>query len=168
MWQNFDLLHVFQPMTLHFWNWLKELKIFYISYIIAQLVRQSRLNYQPNQGKYSHNPSCCVQQGLEIHGLEQCGPWRYTVFNWFPKHLRYTVLGQKPWRCTVFFKKQCNIKASVNLKVTVTLLFIVRNHVKLRGFSKDSLLFCGFWLWAWRISWGLQTCIAERSKVPNG
>ena len=34
-----------------------------------------------------------VQQGLEIHGLEECGPWRYTVFNWFPKHLRYTVLG---------------------------------------------------------------------------
>ena len=44
----------------------------------------------------------------------------------------------------------------------------VRNHVKLRGFSKDTLLFGGFWLWAWRISWGLQTCIAERSKVPNG
>ena len=34
-----------------------------------------------------------IQQGLEIHGLEECGPWRYTVFNWFPKHLRYTVLG---------------------------------------------------------------------------
>ena len=44
----------------------------------------------------------------------------------------------------------------------------VRNHVKLRGFSKDTLLFGGYWLWAWRISWGLQTCIAERSKVPNG
>ena len=28
----------------------------------------------------------------------------------------------------------------------------VRNHVKLRGFSKDTLLFGGFWLWAWRIS----------------
>ena len=37
-----------------------------------------------------------VQQGLEIHGLKECGPWRYTVFNWIPKHLRYTVLGQKP------------------------------------------------------------------------
>ena len=46
--------------------------------------------------------------------------------------------------------------------------YSVRNHVKLRGFSKDTLLFGGFWLWAWRISWGLQTCIAERSKVPNG
>ena len=44
----------------------------------------------------------------------------------------------------------------------------VRNHVKLRGFSKDTLLFGEFWLWAWRISWGLQTCIAERAKVPNG
>ena len=43
-----------------------------------------------------------VQQGLEIHGLEECGPWRYTVFNWFPKHLRYTDFGQKPWRYTVF------------------------------------------------------------------
>jgi hypothetical protein len=27
-----------------------------------------------------------VQQGLEIRGLEECGPWRYTVLNWFPKH----------------------------------------------------------------------------------
>ena len=43
-----------------------------------------------------------VQQGLEIHGLEECGPWRCTVFNWFPKHLRYTDFGQKPWRYTVF------------------------------------------------------------------
>ena len=34
-----------------------------------------------------------VQQGLEIHGLEDCRPWRYTVFNWFPKHVRYTVFG---------------------------------------------------------------------------
>ena len=24
-----------------------------------------------------------VQQGLEIHGLKEHGPWRYTVFNWF-------------------------------------------------------------------------------------
>ena len=37
-----------------------------------------------------------IQQGLEIHGLEEHGPWRYTVFNWIPKHLRYTVLDQKP------------------------------------------------------------------------
>ena len=37
-----------------------------------------------------------IQQGLEIHGLEEHGPWRYTVFNWFPKHLRYTDFGQKP------------------------------------------------------------------------
>jgi hypothetical protein len=35
-----------------------------------------------------------IQQGLEIHGLEKCGPWRYTVFNWVPKHLRYTVLAK--------------------------------------------------------------------------
>ena len=37
-----------------------------------------------------------LQQGLEIHGLKECGPWRCTVFNWFPKHLRYTDFGQKP------------------------------------------------------------------------
>ena len=37
-----------------------------------------------------------IQQGLKIHGLEEHGPWRYTVFNWISKHLRYTVLGQKP------------------------------------------------------------------------
>ena len=45
-----------------------------------------------------------IQQSLEIHGLEEHGPWRYTVFNWISKHLRYTVLGQKPWRCTVFLE----------------------------------------------------------------
>ena len=33
-----------------------------------------------------------IQQGLEIHGLKEHGPWRYTVF------------GQKPWRCTVFLE----------------------------------------------------------------
>ena len=46
--------------------------------------------YTPFQFK-RHN----LQQGLEIHGLKECGPWRCTVFNWFPKHLRYTDLGQK-------------------------------------------------------------------------
>ena len=51
----------------------------------------------------------------------------------------------------------------------------VRNHVKLlhvyksgRGFSKGTVLCGGYKLWAWQISWELQTCIAERSKVPNG
>ena len=33
-----------------------------------------------------------VQQSLVIHGLEECGPWRYMVYSWIPKHLRYTVL----------------------------------------------------------------------------
>ncbi len=48
-----------------------------------------------------------IQQGLEIRGLEKCGPQRYTVFNWISKHLRYTIFGQKPWRYTVFwFKKK--------------------------------------------------------------
>jgi hypothetical protein len=32
-----------------------------------------------------------VQQGLEIHGLKECGPWRYTVFNWVPKHFVHFV-----------------------------------------------------------------------------
>ena len=50
---------------------------------------------------YSHG--MLVQQGLEIHGLKECGPWRYTVCNWFPKYLRYTDLDKKPWRCTVFY-----------------------------------------------------------------
>ena len=39
---------------------------------------------------------------------------------------------------------------------------------KTRGFSKDTVLCGGYWLWAWQISGGLQTCIAKRSKVPNG
>ena len=34
-------------------------------------------------------------------------------------------------------------------------------------FSEDTQLGGGYWLWAWQISWGLQACIAERSKVPN-
>ena len=37
----------------------------------------------------------CIQQGLEIHGLEECGPWRYTVFNWFPKTLEIHCFGLK-------------------------------------------------------------------------
>ena len=52
---------------------------------------------------------------------------------------------------------------------------LVRNHAKLlhvyksrRGFSKGTVLCGGYKLWAWQISWALQTCIAERSKVPNG
>ena len=55
----------------------------------------------------------------------------------------------------------------------------VRNYVKLEipsfvmnfnsggVFSKDTQLGGGYWLWAWQISWGLQVCITERSKVPN-
>jgi hypothetical protein len=37
----------------------------------------------------SRNAVKDLQQGLEIHGLKECGPWRYTVLNWFSKHLRY-------------------------------------------------------------------------------
>ena len=45
---------------------------------------------------------------------------------------------------------------------------VVRNRVKLGVFYKDTLLCGGYWLWAWQNSWGLQTCIAKKSKVPNG
>ena len=45
---------------------------------------------------------------------------------------------------------------------------VVCNHVKLGGFSKGTVQGGGYWLWAWQISGGLQTCIAERWKVPNG
>ena len=31
-----------------------------------------------------------LQQGLEIHGLKEHGSWKYAVFNWIPKHLRYS------------------------------------------------------------------------------
>ena len=44
----------------------------------------------------------------------------------------------------------------------------VRNHVKLGVLSKGIVLCGGCWLWACQISGGLQNCIAERSKVPNG
>ena len=44
-----------------------------------------------------------IQQGLEIHGLKECGPWRCTVFNWFPKHLRYAVFSPKALKMHVFF-----------------------------------------------------------------
>ena len=30
-----------------------------------------------------------LQQGLEICGLEQCGPWRYRVFNWIQKYFDF-------------------------------------------------------------------------------
>ena len=34
--------------------------------------------------------------------------------------------------------------------------------------NQGTVLCGGNWLWAWQITWALQTCIAERSKVPNG
>ena len=50
----------------------------------------------------------------------------------------------------------------------ITKHFPMRNHVKLGVFSKGTVLCGGCWLWAWQISGGLQTCIAERSNVLNG
>ena len=41
---------------------------------------------------------------------------------------------------------------------------VVRNHVKLRGFSKDTLLFGGYWLWAWRISWNCRPALPKGRK----
>ena len=40
----------------------------------------------------------------------------------------------------------------------------MHNHVKLGVFSKGTVLCGGCWLWAWLISGGLQTCIAESIK----
>lgn len=75
--------------------------------------------------------------------------------------------------CYIFGKfKTAKVVLGQNIVLS---LKTVRNHVKLmhvvnsrRGFSKGTVLWGGCWLWAWQISWGLQTCIAERSKVPNG
>ena len=54
------------------------------------------------------------------------------------------------------------INACVHVKLEIHLFVMNFNST---GFS---LLCGGYWLWACRISLGLQTCIAERSKVPNG
>ena len=27
-----------------------------------------------------------IRQGLKICGLKECGPWRFTVFSWFPNN----------------------------------------------------------------------------------
>ena len=44
----------------------------------------------------------------------------------------------------------------------------MRNHVKTRGLSKG--YHTVWWMLAMGLAdlWGLQICIAERSKVPNG
>ena len=81
-----------------------------------------------------------LQQGLEIHGLKECGPWRYTVFNWIPKHLRYTDFGQRPCRYTVFWKKTVHLQGfwtkSVYLKITVATQYKV---------YKDACLMTAWW-----------------------
>ena len=67
--------------------------------LIAHVEQVSLHDAKDNAGSYAtaaKKPKLDVQQGLEIHGLKEHGPWRYMVFNWFPKHLRYTVFGQKP------------------------------------------------------------------------
>ena len=87
------------------WRWAKGQKIPEQLNMISIIMFRNLYWLSPSKvGYYSKNSvqKFSVQQGLEIHGLEECGPWRYTVLNWIPKHLRYTVFGQKPWRCTVF------------------------------------------------------------------
>ena len=42
------------------------------------------------------------------------------------------------------------------------------NFQQLGVFSKGTILYVGSWLWAWFISGGFQTCIAERTKVSKG
>ena len=71
--------------------------------------------------------------------------------NWkcFLAYLRFIINQRK--KNYLYF----NADASIFLRFFLSMKThpqIVRNHVKLRGFSKDTLLFGGFWLWAWRIS----------------
>ena len=85
-----------------------------------------------------------VQQGLEIHGLEEHGPWSYTVFDWIPKHLRCTVLGQKPWRYTVFDQKpwRCTVFRINACKNSLNGLLCHQNH---RYLATISLKTCENW-----------------------
>ena len=55
-----------------------------------------------------------TQQDLEIHGLEECGPQRYRVFDWIQKDLRYMDFGQKPCRY-IFFEKKIPLVHRCNL-----------------------------------------------------
>ena len=76
--------------------------------LVFQFISESVANFNPKSKTMKITPfhlaaqrghfNICklIQQGLEIHGLKECGPWGYTVFNWFSKHLRYTDFGQKP------------------------------------------------------------------------
>jgi hypothetical protein len=71
-----------------------------------------------------------------------------------------------------------NYPSKTLLRLHITEVFrytkycFVRNHVKLGVLSKGTLLHGRCWLWVdagyGQISGGLQTCIAKRSKVPNG
>ena len=93
-WGQSILFHQLFFYFLYVLNWI--VKFFCLLVCGVRVFALNKANLT-NSSKWNY-----VQQGLEIHGLKECGPWRYTVFNWIPKHLRYTVFDQKPWRCTVF------------------------------------------------------------------
>ena len=55
----------------------------------------------------------------------------------------------------------------INLKNNLTSLFYSLSKIHLLWIS-TAVLFGGFWLRDWKISWGWQICITKRSKVPKG
>ena len=60
------------------------------------------------------------------------------------------------------------ISYSMRNLVKLEICSFVMNFNSKGIFSKDTVLCDGYWLWAWQISGGLQTCIPIRSKVPDG
>ena len=43
----------------------------------------------------------------------------------------------------------------------------MRNHVILGVFFQDTLICDGYWLWAWRFSWGVQNADLHCRKVES-
>ena len=58
-----------------------------------------------NKINFSPNVSLCFKPLVNPkqlqQGLKKCGPQRYTVLNWIPKHLRYMDFDQTPCRYMV-------------------------------------------------------------------
>ena len=102
---------------------------------------------------FQHFTRLDTQQGLEIHGLEECGSWRCMVFNWVPKHLRYPIIlskstcyysENKNFRflksqfghfCSDRFKNVCNrIDPSADFHHCVPLCISANNSILLQTF----------------------------------
>ena len=76
----------------------------------------------------------------------------------------YSIAGLVWWdkvHQVTLFKEQVDIW--VRLESGTSLITL-----KTRYFSKGTVLCGGYWLWARQMFGGLQTCITERLKVPNG